>query len=117
MRSHRRGWSRGVSVDRIGERIIVEPVFRSRDSSPVYFGSEVDGAFAEYTVVPSRHAVRVSSSWTDVELASTPCSYSAAENMLGRARVSFGETVVVTGASGRRWFGRGATRCAVVERG
>jgi NADPH:quinone reductase-like Zn-dependent oxidoreductase len=90
----------GVSVDRIDERIIVEPVFRSRDSSPVYFGSEVDGAFAEYTVVPSRHAVTVSSSWTDVELASIPCSYSAAENMLGRARVGFGETVVVTGASG-----------------
>jgi NADPH:quinone reductase-like Zn-dependent oxidoreductase len=90
----------GISPDRIGERIIVEPVFRSRDSSPVYFGSEVDGAFAEYTVVPSRHAVAVSSSWTDVELASIPCSYSAAENMLGRTRVGFGETVVVTGASG-----------------
>ena len=90
----------GVSVDRIGERIIVEPVFRSRDSGPVYFGSEVDGAFAEYTVVPSRHAVPVDCPWTDVELASIPCSYSAAENMLGRAQVGYGETVVVTGASG-----------------
>ena len=90
----------GVSIDRIGERIIVEPVFRSRDAPPVYFGSEIDGAFAEYTVVPSRHALPVSCSWTDVELASIPCSYSAAENMLGRARVNFADTVVVTGASG-----------------
>ena len=90
----------GVSIDRIGERIIVEPVFRSRDSPPAYFGSEIDGAFAEYTVVPSRHALPVECSWTDVELASIPCSYSAAENMLGRARVNFADTVVVTGASG-----------------
>jgi NADPH:quinone reductase-like Zn-dependent oxidoreductase len=90
----------GVSIDRIGERIIVEPLFRSRDSPPAYFGSEIDGAFADYTVVPSRHALPVSCSWSDVELASIPCSYSAAENMLGRAGVRFGEMVVVTGASG-----------------
>jgi NADPH:quinone reductase-like Zn-dependent oxidoreductase len=93
----------GVSSDRVGDRVIVEPVFRSPSdplARPLYFGSEVDGAFAEYTVVPSRHAVRVDCTWTDVELASLPCSYSAAENMLGRAGVARGETVVVTGASG-----------------
>jgi NADPH:quinone reductase-like Zn-dependent oxidoreductase len=93
----------GVEASRVGERIIVEPVFRNpadRRAEPVYFGSEVDGAFAEYTVVPSRHAVRVECPWTDVELASIPCSYSAAENMIGRAGVAAGETVLVTGASG-----------------
>ncbi len=95
----------GADVDagRIGERIIVSPVFREPGepmTAAVYFGSEVDGAFAEYTVVPSRHAVRVDCEWTDVELASIPCSYSAAENMLSRAAVAAGETVVVTGASG-----------------
>ncbi|MEO8264556.1 MAG: alcohol dehydrogenase family protein [Ilumatobacteraceae bacterium] len=93
----------GVDSDRVGERIIVEPVFRdpaSPDARPVYFGSEVDGAFAEYTVVPSRHAVQVECAWSDVELASIPCSYSAAENMLSRVDVRAGQTVVVTGASG-----------------
>ncbi len=93
----------GVDAGRIGERIIVEPVFRdSADprARPAYFGSEVDGAFAEFTVVPSRHAVRVDCKWTDVELASIPCSYSAAENMLARVKAAAGETVVVTGASG-----------------
>lgn len=90
----------GVSIDRIGERVLVEPVFRLQGSPPAYFGSEVDGAFAEYTVVPSRHAIAVDCEWTDVELASIPCSYSAAENMLSRARVSHGDTLVVTGASG-----------------
>jgi NADPH:quinone reductase-like Zn-dependent oxidoreductase len=89
----------GVSADRIGSRVIVEPVFRESGGA-VYFGSEVDGAFAEYTVVPSQHAVLVSCGWTDVELASIPCSYSAAENMLGRSLVAAGETVLVTGASG-----------------
>jgi NADPH:quinone reductase-like Zn-dependent oxidoreductase len=93
----------GVDVDRIGERIIVEPVLRDPNdpqARPAYFGSEVDGAFAEYTVVPSRHALRVDCDWTDVELASIPCSYSAAENMIARARVAADESVVVTGASG-----------------
>lgn len=37
---------------------------------------------------------------TDVELASFPCSYSTAENMLTRAQVSEQDTVLVTGASG-----------------
>ena len=93
----------GVDAGRIGQRIIVEPVFRDPGdplAQAVYFGSEVDGAFAEYTVVPSRHAVRVDCDWSDVELASIPCSYSAAENMLSRAGVVADQTVVVTGASG-----------------
>ena len=93
----------GVDATRCGERIIVEPVFRDPADSgaqPVYFGSEVDGAFAEYTTVPARHAVRVECDWTDAELASIPCSYAAAENMLGRAGVTANETVIVTGASG-----------------
>lgn len=90
-------------VARIGERVIVEPVFHDIDGthrSPIYFGSEVDGAFAEYTVVPSSYAWRVDSSWTDVELASLPCSYSAAENMLARVDASSADTIIVTGASG-----------------
>ena len=93
----------GVDSTRVGERIIVEPVFRAAtdpSSPPLYFGAEVDGAFAEYTVVPSRHALRVDCAWSDAALASIPCSYSAAENMLSRSRVVGGETVVVTGASG-----------------
>ena len=92
----------GVDAERVGERIIVEPVFRNTGDAgtPRYFGSEVDGGFAEYAAVPSIHAVKVDCGWTDVELASIPCSYSAAENMLGRAGVAGGETVVVTGASG-----------------
>lgn len=90
----------GVNPARIGERVLVEPVFRSADGSVRYFGSECDGAFAQYARVPSVHAHRIETSLSDIELASFPCSYSAAENMIHRARVAAGESVLVTGASG-----------------
>jgi NADPH:quinone reductase-like Zn-dependent oxidoreductase len=96
----------GPSVDgaRIGERVLVEPVFRiggTPDRHRVqYFGSERDGAFAEYACVPSPHAHAISSALSDAELASFPCAYAAAENMLTRLRLVAGETVLVTGASG-----------------
>lgn len=89
----------GVEAGRIGERVLVEPVFRSPDGV-VYFGSERDGAFAEYCVAPSLHAHRIASALSDVELASFPCAYSAAENMVARANIGAGEKVLVTGASG-----------------
>ncbi len=94
----------GVDVARIGERVLVEPVFHapaSRDPCAVtYFGSECDGAFAEFACVPARHAHRIASPLSDAELASFPCSYSAAENMLSRLALASGETVLITGASG-----------------
>ena len=42
----------------------------------------------------------INSTLSDVELASFPCSYSTAENMLTRAKVTAKDTVLVTGASG-----------------
>ncbi|WP_261400029.1 alcohol dehydrogenase family protein [Leisingera daeponensis] len=96
----------GAEVDpgRIGERVLIEPCIREADGevleTPWYFGSECDGGFAQYARVAGRHAHPVSSSLTDAELASFPCSYSTAENMLTRANVQSGETVLVTGASG-----------------
>ena len=95
----------GVDIDpaRIGERVLVEPVFCAPDArlgDAVYFGSERDGAFAEYTTAPSAHAHRIASNLSDDELASFPCAYSAAENMLTRAALTRGERVLITGASG-----------------
>ncbi|KRS15021.1 alcohol dehydrogenase family protein [Roseovarius indicus] len=87
----------GVDESRIGDRVIVEPLFRN----PVkYFGAECDGAFAEYTVAPTENAHKVESDLSNVELASFPCSYSTAENLVSRAGVSAGDVVLVTGASG-----------------
>ena len=59
-----------------------------------------DGAFAQYTVTGSGEAYRVDSELGDAELASFPCAYSTAENMLHRAGVGQRERVFVTGASG-----------------
>ena len=96
----------GTDVDpaRLGERVLIEPVFRRpHAASPydvLYFGSECDGAFAQFARVPAAHAHRVRSALSDVELASFPCAYAAAENMLQRAQVAAGERVLITGASG-----------------
>jgi NADPH:quinone reductase-like Zn-dependent oxidoreductase len=95
---------REISSDRIGERVLIEPCIREANGKileqPWYFGSECDGAFAEYTVVAARHAYKIDSELSDIELASFPCSYSTAENLLTRADVKPGERVLVTGASG-----------------
>lgn len=94
----------GVGEDRIGERVLVEPCLLEaggrRLDRPWFFGSECDGAFAEFTVVAARHAWPIESSLGDAELASFPCSYSTAENMLTRAGLKAGERLLVTGASG-----------------
>ena len=93
----------GDDVDpaRIGERVLVEPVFRGASRFDiVYFGSEVDGGFADYSCVPSMHAHRVNSMLSDIELASFPCAYGTAENILTRVNLQAGERVLITGASG-----------------
>jgi len=93
-----------ISKSRLDERVLVEPCIREWNGKileqPWYFGSECDGGFSEYTVVASIHAYQIKSDLSDVELASFPCSYSTAENLLTRAYVSAHDTVLVTGASG-----------------
>ncbi len=93
----------GVDPARIGERVLVRNMLRSyvdyRPHECWTFGSEIDGGFAQFAVAPSRESYAVTCDWTDAELASIPCAYSTAENMLHRARVG-AERVLVTGASG-----------------
>lgn len=91
----------GVDIARVGERVLVEPVFRGSSRFDIrYFGSEVDGGFAEYARVPAIHAHRVESACSDAELASFPCAYGTAENILTRIGLQAGERVLITGASG-----------------
>ncbi|MGD9353105.1 MAG: alcohol dehydrogenase family protein [Desulfobacterales bacterium] len=95
---------RDVSPERIGERVLIEPCIVEANGNtlaqPWYFGSECDGGFSEYTVVAARHAYKIDSELSDIDLASFPCSYSTAENLLTRSNVKSGERVLVTGASG-----------------
>jgi NADPH:quinone reductase-like Zn-dependent oxidoreductase len=93
----------GVCSSRIGERVLIEPIIRPSGqpgTRVIYFGSECDGAFAEYACVPSVNAHAIQSGFSDAELASFPCAYAAAEHMLHRAEVQAGEDLLITGASG-----------------
>ena len=94
----------GVDPSRVGQRVLIEPVLREPIGWALdqarYFGSECDGAFADYATVPSAHAHRINSDLTDAQLASFPCAYSAAENMLTRVGATASDTLLVTGASG-----------------
>ena len=91
-----------ISPTRIGERVLVQTMQHLTAAAPfscISFGSECDGGFAQYTVAKSEFTFAVNCNWSDAELASVPCAYSTAENMLHRASVD-AETVLVTGASG-----------------
>ena len=94
----------GVDAQRMGERVLVRPVLRMYAGyAPFacwYLGSECDGAFAQYTKVPSDAALPIRSHLSDAELATFPCAYSTAENLLTRCGVHAGDRVLVTGASG-----------------
>ena len=92
----------GALLDR---RVMVDPWLRdpadpwSLDHTG-YVGSEIDGGYAEYVVVPAANAHPVQSALTDAELASFATSTGTALNMLERVQVGADDTVLVTGASG-----------------
>ena len=93
----------GVAEERLGQRVLVRTMQdHPTDDRPMIaftFGSECDGAFAQYTTARSGDALAVDCDWTDVELASIPCAWSTAEGMLQRGAVG-AERVLITGASG-----------------
>jgi NADPH:quinone reductase-like Zn-dependent oxidoreductase len=91
-----------VSSDRLGQRVIVNPFLYSEGdfADNPFLGSERDGGFADHMTIPSVNAIPIHSSLTDHELATFPSAYGTALHMLNRGRVSAGETVLVTGASG-----------------
>jgi NADPH:quinone reductase-like Zn-dependent oxidoreductase len=97
----------GEDVDsaRIGERVLLDPwLLATGDwmdaSRSMYLGSECDGGYAEYTCIRSENAIRIESSQSDAELATYPCAYSTAENLVARSGLRPGETAVIAGASG-----------------
>jgi len=78
-----------VETSRIGERVILDPwILASGDwldtSRSLYFGSECDGGFAEYTTIRSENALLINTPQSDAELATYPCAYTTAENLTAR---------------------------------
>jgi len=95
----------GVPTGLLDRRVLVDPAIYRDDSDqapPIgLLGSEADGGFATYVVVPAAHAHDVSDSpLSDEQLACLPVAYGTAMGMLERAELRAGEMVLVTGASG-----------------
>ena len=86
-----------------GKRVLVRACMRldGFDSlENIWMASDFDGAFAQYVKVPASEVFAVDCDWSDAELATIPCAYGTAENMVHRAAVSAADHVLVTGASG-----------------
>jgi NADPH:quinone reductase-like Zn-dependent oxidoreductase len=94
-----------VDAGRIGERVLVDTWIRD-PQAPLdhararYLGSELDGGYADYLVVPAVDAYATSSDLSAVELASFATAAGTASDMIERTAVGPGERVLVTGASG-----------------
>lgn len=106
------GVGAGVAATLVQARVMVDPWLLD-SAAPMnlagarYFGSEVDGGFAEYAVAPAQNVYAVQSDYTDAELATFGCAYTTAENLLTKTAVGGNagvdpsdECVVVSGASG-----------------
>lgn len=97
----------GSRVDpaRVGERVLVDTWIRDPDA-PLdhararYVGSELDGGYADYLVVPAVDAYAVTTDLSAVQLASFPTAAGTALDMIERAGVRADDRVLVTGASG-----------------
>lgn len=93
----------GVARPAVGKRVLIRPCMHPKgfDSfDQIWMGSDFDGAFAQYVKAPASDVFGVECDWSDVELATIPCAYGTAENMVQRARVGASDHVLVTGASG-----------------
>jgi len=94
----------GVAASRIGERVMVDFSIYNRDDDSLadidYMGHGRDGGYAEYMTLPAENAHVVATDLSDIELATFCCAYLTGERMIERARLTAGERVFVTGASG-----------------
>ncbi len=87
----------------MGNRILVRACMRTNGYESFenrWMASDFDGAFAQYVAVPASEVFKVDCDWSDEELATIPCAYGTAENMVHRAKVTSDDTVLVSGASG-----------------
>ena len=106
------GKGRQVRNFRLGERVLVHYVsscgrcVHCRTNRENYcmsyrmIGKDVDGGFAEYSVVPATSAIPLPHSIPFEQGAILGCAVSTAYHALGRARVQPGESIVIIGVGG-----------------
>lgn len=92
-----------VDVSQLGKRVLVSSMQEDPSTDQSFYtttlGSEIDGGFAQYCKALCSQTYAVNCDWSDAELASIPCAYSTAENLLHRVKLGK-ERVLITGASG-----------------
>ncbi|MHA7155594.1 alcohol dehydrogenase family protein [Arthrobacter sp. TMN-50] len=94
---------RGGDESVIGARVLIRACMRTHGFAAretTWLGSDRDGAFAQFVAVPAHEVFTVDCDWSDAELATVPCAYGTAENMVRRAGITPGARILVTGASG-----------------
>lgn len=87
----------------LSKRVLVRSCIRPQgftSTENLWMGSDFDGAFAQYVKVPQSEVFELECNWSPDELATIPCAYGTAENMIQRAGIRSGEMVLITGASG-----------------
>ena len=97
------GVDQGVSTHLHNKRVLVRSCMRLNGFSSLenlWMASDFDGAFAQYLRVPASEVFAVNCDWSDAELATLPCAYGTAENMVHRADIKAADRVLITGASG-----------------
>jgi NADPH:quinone reductase-like Zn-dependent oxidoreductase len=103
----------GVADVRIEERVVVDPTLAcgtcewcARGEEPLcvsfrILGEHTDGGFAEYVVVPARNLYRVPDGYPLETAAAAPLAFLTAwRGLMTRGRLTAGESVLITGASG-----------------
>jgi alcohol dehydrogenase len=90
----------GVSGWSVGERVVVDPVYRDGRRMGM-IGEVADGGRAEYVRVPAAQLIRMPEPVSFEAAAALPVAYGTAHRMLvTRGQVRAGERVLVLGASG-----------------
>ena len=88
----------------VGKRVIVRPCTTLKDSdncsTSIWMGSDYNGSFANFISISTKDAFPILSHLTDAELASIPCAFGTAENMLIKAGLTDNHHLLVTGGSG-----------------
>lgn len=95
--------AQGVVNVSVGQRVLVRACMRQygyHSLENIWLASDFDGAFAQYVRVPASEVFAVECGWSDAELATIPCAYGTAENMIQRSGVTAADRVLITGASG-----------------
>ncbi len=97
----------GVDAARIGQKVTCDPYFRDPEDetgleSARFLGSECNGSFAQFTLVPAENIYEIppGTGLSDEAVVTLPCSGGTAMNMALMAGVKAGDRVLVTGASG-----------------